>query len=186
MAYHDVPTEGRGSLECTLRMSDERTLLASVESTNGELVLGRFSIAFAPDMTPPSVWARPVSWDPERGDGDTSWTEPRTITRVFTLPALVSLPDFGLVQVEADHPGATLAEELVPDPANAGLNHGWSNASELCARKAYHHGQAVLRCSSASPRRRLELCFTVRDEIEPGPRGAISAPRGGTACAAAG
>jgi hypothetical protein len=171
IAYHGVSAGDGRRVDCALRMPDESTLLVTLASSGADIAGRWFSLSFAPDVTPPSTWAQPVSWTPRRSADSATWMTPEIISRDFHAPALVSLPDFGLLRIETDDPGAILCEELVPDPANTGLNHGWSNAMEICARKAYHHGEVVLRCSAGSPCRRLELRFVVRDEIEPAAAG---------------
>lgn len=167
MSYRGYAGDGNTLCRCDLRMTDERTLTVRVVAV-ADAVQGRFfRIAFAPDMTPPSVWARPRSWASDREPMARSIQSPRTLSRDYTLPALVTLPEFGVVRVEASSPRVELTHSIVPDQTNVGLNHGWNNTNSMSARKAYHHGEFVLLFAAEMPLHEIELRLRVEGEITP-------------------
>jgi hypothetical protein len=165
--YRGVRIGAAGALECEFAVVDDRTFRVRVCSVSGELSGGFFRIAFAPDVSPPSLWARPVSWEPARPGESEDIYQPPTRSRRFHMPGLLSLPDFGLLQIEADSPDVTVLEEVVPDASNAGLNLGLSNDGNHTARKAYHHGQVALTFELSAPTREVALTFRVQPERFP-------------------
>lgn len=154
-------------VDATFRMVNDRALKIRIEAKTGMIEGPIFRMAFAPDVTPPSLWARPISWERDRAPEYETLALPRTISRDFTMPGIVSLPDFGLLRLETSNPGVLITEEMVPDLANAGINHGWAHANSLCARKTYHLGEIAMLFRCETPGERVELHFTVADEIVP-------------------
>ena len=154
--------EGR-TQDCQVTFKDDRTFTVTV----GGLVKDAFfRIAFAPDVCPPSLWARPTDEKEVQSKWFDGLYHVHTQSRWFDAPGLITLPDCGQMRVEADRP-VRIKEELIPDETNEGLNLGLANASGHTARKAYHHGQVALNFCVDEPAESVELTFTVEPERFP-------------------
>jgi len=158
-------TFGFSTGECYCSCPDERTFsLIFHASTDMSGTL--FRLAFAPDVTPPSLWAKPLKWeqvpDPLRVDP----FQPQPCEREFISPGVISFPEFGLLRCESNRT-VTIREMLIPDPSNAGMNLGFTNLGDHNNRLAFQHGRFEYSFELAEPAREVELTFTVLPELFP-------------------
>ena len=153
--------------ECKISFPDERKFSIAYQ-TNEETISGTlFRISFAPDITPPSLWAQPKSWermpDPLHADP----FNPQPFTRDFNAPGLISFPEYGVLRCSANVPNLTISETLFPDYTNAGMNLGLNNFGDHNNRRAFHHGRFEIAFKLEIPESGVELTFSVLPEIIP-------------------
>ncbi|RMD81060.1 MAG: hypothetical protein D6820_05770 [Lentisphaerae bacterium] len=156
-----------GAARCCMTFPDERTFVIKLTAT-AEPLLGRlFQFAFAPDVTPPSLWAEPFDWARMENPLCHEELEPEPFVRRFKAPGLISFPEFGVLRCATDHDCVSLCETLVPDPANMGMNLGSTNWGNHNNRRAFHHGYFEVAFETDTPLQEVELHFTVMPEIVP-------------------
>jgi len=151
---------------CQIACPDERTFkftFHSDETLTGTL----FRMSFAPDVTPPSLWAEPYHWErlPDPLEADSF--DPPTFTRDFHPPGVISLPEYGLRRCESSTPNLKIRETIIPDAANVGMNSGLNNLGQHNNRRAFHHGRFEFAFELTEPVSDAELTFTVLPEISP-------------------
>ena len=153
--------------ECQISILDERKFQIALQAKGKPLSGVLFRISFAPEVTPPSLWAKPCSWDRMPDPLDADPFDPQPFTREFQLPGLISFPEFGLLRCEVSSPNITLRESLIPDLANAGMNLGFNNLGEHNNRRAFHHGRFEISFELMEPADEVALTFSVPQEIYP-------------------
>lgn len=166
VTYRNVKL-GDATLDATFQFIDERTLRLSLKATGGKVQGGFFRISFAPDVTPANFWAQPKTWEKDPQPWRNSNLEPLPQVRPFHMPGLVSLPDYGLLELTSPTEGLTVTERLVPNLERAGLNLGCTNTNDMTARVAYHHGCVELTVESPKAVDAIELTIKSREEIVP-------------------
>jgi hypothetical protein len=134
----------------------------------GETLTGTlFRVAFAPNIAPPSLWAKPCHWDRLPDPLDADPFDPPSFLRDFHPPGLISLPEYGLLRCESSTPNLKIRETLNPDAANIGMNLGLKNLGGHNNRRAFHHGRFEFSFELTEPVTDVELTFTVIPEIYP-------------------
>ncbi len=153
--------------KCQISCPNEHTFSISLQAKENSLTGMLFKISFAPDITPPSLWAKPKTWERMSDPLEADPFDPQPFTREFHTPGLISFPEFGLLRCEASIPNVTIQEQLIPDPTNAGMNLGFSNFGSHNNRRAFHHGRFEFSFHIDQPVSEVRLTFTVLPEIFP-------------------
>ena len=105
-----------GTAECQISFLDERRFQIALQAKSKPLIGLSFRISFAPEITPPSLWAKPCSWERMPNPLDANPFDPQPFSRDFHMPGLISLPEFGLLRCEASADNIIIRETLIPDP----------------------------------------------------------------------
>lgn len=165
ITYDHIPTPS-GPCSCRIELTDDRTITLRFQSSqNTPLPTQLLQLAFAPDKSPMSLWAKPLDWNHPQQKSDWNILKPSDCQVDFHLPALASFPDYGLLRLDAPH--AKITERMVADPANSGLNLGFSNYNNHNVRTAFHHGHFDLCIELTQPSSQASIQLHIAPELYP-------------------
>ena len=166
-AYEDIPFDG-ATRNCRIEPVNERSFRVRVYGGDAAFGGEFFQLSTSPATAPVTVWAQPAEDEPaRRGRWHRSVFDPSGHGVTWKLPAVLHFPDYGLVKVACDDPGATLHQEIIADPNEAGLSLGAFNRGHHTRFRAYHHGTVRLGFRASPETSAGSLTFTVLEENYP-------------------
>lgn len=158
----------QGKMKCSMHVLSAHRFQIQISSLENNISGEFFKINTAPDVSPVSVWSEKLNVAPSTiYDKPVTIYTPKIIKASLGLPSVLTFPDFGNLQVEADSPDVYLQEHFLPDITNTGLSLGPYNRGGHPWRVSIHLGSVVISFHTLKPLKKINLTFTVLPENYP-------------------
>ena len=125
-----------------------------------------FQMAFAPEISPPTVWATPLKEKRFPPKNKSIFFQDK-INAYFKMPLLLHFPDFGLLKIESNNPCIYCEEQLLPDKTSSGLSLGCFNPGLHIFKRTFHSGVVLLSFRLTQGAKNAGLTFTIEKEHYP-------------------
>ena len=168
LSYRGIKYKNDIEQKWNIEFKNSRQFKINISNKAGMIKNQFFQMAFAPEISPVSVWGIPLKEKkfPPKNKSSSAFS-PNKINAYFKMPLLLHFPDFGLLRIESSSPYIYCKEQLLPDKASSGLNLGCFNTYHHIFKRALHTGVILLSLHATKNIKNTELTFTIEREHYP-------------------